>query len=85
MSVFAEVPAGWRVVCGDDDAGVSREEAVAYVEEHWTDLRPRSLRERTERAGGTAGGTVVDPNGPAQQASLASPEAQSTGAGGVGA
>jgi uncharacterized protein YbdZ (MbtH family) len=45
--VFAEVPAGWRVVLGDDDEGVARDEAVAYVEEHWTDLRPRSLRERT--------------------------------------
>ena len=46
--VFAEVPAGWRVGFGDGAEGVSREEAVTYVEEHWTDLRPRSLRERTE-------------------------------------
>ncbi|MFJ4435738.1 MbtH family protein [Streptomyces sp. NPDC088923] len=37
---FAEVPAGWRVVL---DAG-PRDKALAYVEEHWTDLRPRSLR-----------------------------------------
>ena len=39
---FAEVPAGWRVVFGED----TRSACVAYVEEHWTDLRPASLRER---------------------------------------
>ena len=83
--VFAEVPTGWRVVFGDGDQGSSREEAVRYVEEHWTDLRPRSLRERTGRAQGTADGSAVDPNGPAKQGSLASPNGQSTGAGGVGA
>ena len=38
---FADVPAGWRVVLGES-AGP---ECLAYVEEHWTDLRPRSLRE----------------------------------------
>lgn len=41
---FAEVPAGWRVVFGED----TRTACIAYVEEHWTDLRPRSLRERTD-------------------------------------
>lgn len=35
-----EVPAGWSVA---HDAG-SREACLAYVEEHWTDLRPRSAR-----------------------------------------
>lgn len=40
---FAAVPAGWRVVFGGD--GASRADCLAYVEEHWTDLRPRSLRE----------------------------------------
>jgi MbtH protein len=39
---FADVPAGWRVTFGED----TRTACVAYVEEHWTDLRPRSLRER---------------------------------------
>ncbi|MGZ9933879.1 MbtH family protein [Streptomyces sp. NC-S4] len=38
---FAEVPAGWRQVLSD----VAREDAVRYVEEHWTDLRPLSLVE----------------------------------------
>lgn len=39
---FAEIPAGWRTVFGED----TREACVAYVEEHWTDLRPKSLRDR---------------------------------------
>jgi MbtH protein len=38
---FAEVPAGWRVVFGED----SREAALAYVEENWKDMRPKSLRD----------------------------------------
>ncbi|WP_329285890.1 MbtH family protein [Streptomyces sp. NBC_00691] len=36
---FAEVPAGWRTVFGED----TREGCLAYVETHWTDLRPASL------------------------------------------
>jgi MbtH protein len=39
---FADIPAGWRVIFGED----TRAACIAYVEEHWTDLRPRSLRER---------------------------------------
>ncbi|RKT56235.1 MbtH family protein [Saccharothrix australiensis] len=38
---FAEIPAGWRAVFGPG----AREAAVAYVEEHWTDLRPLSVRD----------------------------------------
>ena len=37
---FAEVPAGWTPVFGED----SREACLAYVEATWTDLRPASLR-----------------------------------------
>ncbi|MET8576004.1 MbtH family protein [Streptomyces sp. NPDC005012] len=40
---FAEVPGGWRIVAGP----AGRAESVAHVERHWTDLRPRSLREAT--------------------------------------
>ncbi|MCE0766773.1 MbtH family protein [Pseudonocardia kujensis] len=40
---FAEIPSGWRSVFGPD----GREACLAYVEENWTDLRPRSLREAT--------------------------------------
>ncbi|KOG89240.1 MbtH family protein [Streptomyces varsoviensis] len=36
---FAEVPAGWRVVFGED----IREACLAYIEENWTDMRPQSL------------------------------------------
>jgi MbtH protein len=36
---FAEVPPGWDMVLADRP----RPECVAYVEEHWTDLRPAGL------------------------------------------
>jgi len=36
---FAEVPAGWRVTFGED----SRAACLAYVEQNWTDMRPKSL------------------------------------------
>jgi MbtH protein len=35
----ADVPAGWSRVHGPD----ARAACLRYVEEHWTDLRPRSL------------------------------------------
>ena len=38
---FAQVPEGWTPVYGP----VPRDEALVYVDIHWTDLRPRSLRE----------------------------------------
>ncbi|WP_028647579.1 MbtH family protein [Nocardiopsis sp. CNT312] len=38
---FAPVPEGWTVVYGPD----TRDRAVDYVDTHWTDMRPRSLRE----------------------------------------
>jgi MbtH protein len=37
---FADVPDGWEAVHGP----AGREECVHYVERHWTDMRPRSLR-----------------------------------------
>jgi uncharacterized protein YbdZ (MbtH family) len=37
---FAAVPAGWTVALGAS----SRADALAYVDAHWTDLRPASLR-----------------------------------------
>jgi MbtH protein len=42
---FADVPAGWRKVFGEP----GRAECLAYVEEHWTDMRPKSLREAMDR------------------------------------
>jgi MbtH protein len=38
---FVPVPAGWRVVFGEQ----SRQECLDYVDSHWTDMRPKSLRE----------------------------------------
>jgi MbtH protein len=41
-----EAPAGWR------EAGKSgtKAECLAFVEEVWTDLRPRSLRDKMDKA-----------------------------------
>ncbi|MEV7881491.1 MbtH family protein [Streptomyces microflavus] len=38
---FAEVPAGWTVAHPED----TRQACLHYVEENWTDLRPKSLTE----------------------------------------
>jgi glycopeptidolipid biosynthesis protein len=46
--VFAEVPAGWRVVFGE----AARAECLAYVEQHWTDIRPKTLRDRLAQGSG---------------------------------
>jgi MbtH protein len=37
---FVPVPSGWQVAFGED----GRAECVEYVEKHWTDMRPKSLR-----------------------------------------
>jgi MbtH protein len=36
---FVDVPAGWQVVHAED----SRSNCLGYIEENWTDLRPKSL------------------------------------------
>jgi len=38
---FAPVPAGWTVVFGEN----TRAECLAYVEQNWADIRPKSLRD----------------------------------------
>ncbi|GHE61324.1 MbtH family protein [Streptomyces longispororuber] len=43
---FAERPEGWTVALTESP----RDEALAYVEAHWTDMRPRSLRAATDPA-----------------------------------
>ena len=40
--VFADIPAGWRVVYGEAD----RAACLDYIEQNWSDIRPKSLRER---------------------------------------
>jgi len=37
---FAEVPRGWRVAHGP----CSRKACLKYIEDNWTDIRPRSLK-----------------------------------------
>ena len=39
---FADVPAGWKVVYGEAD----RASCLDYIEQHWPDIRPKSLRDR---------------------------------------
>ncbi|HZC90048.1 MAG TPA: MbtH family protein [Mycobacterium sp.] len=39
---LAEIPAGWRVVYGEAD----RAACLDYIEQKWTDIRPKSLREK---------------------------------------
>jgi MbtH protein len=38
---FVEVPTGWTVVLSETD----RQSALDYVNENWTDMRPKSLIE----------------------------------------
>ncbi|OPF84597.1 MbtH family protein [Streptomyces antioxidans] len=38
---FAEIPAGWKSVHGL----APRQQCLDYINEHWTDMRPRSLAE----------------------------------------
>ena len=42
---FQVVPDGWAVAYGDPTGG-SRQEVLDWIERTWTDLRPRSLRDR---------------------------------------
>jgi MbtH protein len=44
--VFADIPDGWRCVYGEE----SRPNCLAYIEENWTDMRPKSLIEAMEGA-----------------------------------
>jgi uncharacterized protein YbdZ (MbtH family) len=40
--VSADIPAGWRRIYGE----ASRAECLDYVESTWTDIRPKSQRQR---------------------------------------
>ncbi|MYV58305.1 MbtH family NRPS accessory protein [Streptomyces sp. SID4931] len=44
---FAEVPAGWTIVHGQD----TRQGCLDYINTNWTDMRPKSL---IDAMGGTA-------------------------------
>jgi MbtH protein len=43
---FVPVPDGWQVALSE----ASRQECLDHIEEQWTDLRPRSLRQSLEQA-----------------------------------
>jgi uncharacterized protein YbdZ (MbtH family) len=47
---FKQVPDGWTIVFGADGQS-SRQACLEYVEENWTDMRPKSLRLRMAAAG----------------------------------
>lgn len=44
---FVPVPAGWATIGPRGD----RKTCLAWIDEHWTDMRPRSLIEQTARDG----------------------------------
>ncbi|WP_282793261.1 MbtH family NRPS accessory protein [Streptomyces sp. CC224B] len=46
--MYVEIPAGWHRT-GQEG---TEAECAAYVDEVWTDMRPRSLRERMEEGAG---------------------------------
>ncbi|KOU08016.1 MULTISPECIES: MbtH family protein [Streptomyces] len=47
---FAEIPEGWTSVHGE----AGRQECLDYIDEHWTDMRPKSLiAEMSGNAGGS--------------------------------
>lgn len=49
-----DVPMGWTCVLGPE----SRQACLTYIESHWTDMRPKSLREAMDRPIGS--NTEVD-------------------------
>jgi len=42
---FKEVPQGWTIIHESD----SRAACLEYINQHWTDMRPRSLIERMKQ------------------------------------
>lgn len=42
---FAAVPEGWRVTFGE----ATRAACLEYIDQNWTDIRPKSLRDRLAR------------------------------------
>jgi MbtH protein len=42
---FADVPAGWEIVFGE----ATRKACLDYIEEAWTDMRPKSLIEEMKQ------------------------------------
>ena len=51
---FREIPAGWSAV----GARRNRKECLDYIEEHWTDMRPKSLVRQMEQDAAARGGST---------------------------
>ena len=47
--LFADIPTGWRVVYGD----APRAACLDYIEQNWTDIRPKSLGDRLAQGAGS--------------------------------
>jgi MbtH protein len=47
--VFADVPEGWEVTFGE----AGRQECLDFIEESWTDMRPKSLIEAMANSAAT--------------------------------
>lgn len=63
--VFADVPDGWRVIFGE----AGRQECLDFIEESWTDMRPKSLIKAMEdheatKANGAANGNEASKKQP---------------------
>ncbi|MEV8638672.1 MbtH family protein [Streptosporangium sp. NPDC051023] len=42
---FIDTPDGWTIVHGEDN----RQACLDYIEKHWVDMRPKSLREQMDQ------------------------------------
>jgi uncharacterized protein YbdZ (MbtH family) len=62
---FIDVPAGWTVVHASD----TRAACLEFINQHWTDMRPRSLIEAMKQSSGSAHAeenpspTAIEPEG----------------------
>lgn len=46
---FKDVPVGWQIAYGGPD-GAPRDAVLAWIDQTWTDMRPKSLRDAVDRA-----------------------------------
>jgi MbtH protein len=62
--VFADVPDGWEVAFGE----AGRQECLDYIEENWTDMRPKSLIKAMEEGARQERNGAAHANGAAENA-----------------
>ncbi|WP_394618750.1 MbtH family protein [Lentzea sp. JNUCC 0626] len=53
---FKPVPAGWSIAYGEPD-GRPRQEVLDWIDQNWTDIRPKSLRDHISRHEAAGAGT----------------------------